>query len=290
MPKKRGADRPGAAPSDMAGRIAHLLAVGWGGNQNEMARDIRCSQSSLSRVIHREVQPGARLLKLIGDHPRVNQQWLQGGEGEPLLVPTEAPPPQSVHELPVCQTLLPGKPGDHHDRLAGHNYPVAATLFRPSRCWLEVTASAGILRNEQAHLAEGDLLLLEYDLDGFTSLSDLGRRIAVAWVKTAGIHEQRHLEVGILEYYFGPDEQSLELVVGEPDFRRWRDVKYLPASITVNDEKAGRTIVVGTTTAPVLVNGQGTLQEIPENAQHPVSYRINHEDIVAVCVGMFRRV
>jgi hypothetical protein len=252
-----------------------------------MARAVVCSQSSLSRVLSGAVQPGKRLLRLIADHPDVNSEWLYHGRGEPLVAKVELPPPADLR-LPVTRNLLPGPPGNYLDRLDGNEFPVAAALYRPSRCWYEVPGNAAVLKNKDARLQFCDLLLLDYDACQFDNLFEISGRIAVAWVEPGRPGDKRRLELGILEYYCEPDDQMLLLVTGEPPYARPKNVKYLDCQIITKDETTGKNIVVGTTRLPVFVDRSGRPKEA-DLANEPTSYRIYPSDIVAVCVGMFRR-
>ncbi len=274
-------------PLPEADRIRYLLENRWAGNQNEMARDIGCSQSSLSRVVGGKLRPGKRLLKLLMDFG-VSQEWLYRGKGEPLVERRRASADVDFR-LPVVASPLPGPPSEHRDRLDGHEFPVAAALFGTTRCWYEVGEGVGILRNNDARLAPGDLLLLEYDLGRFHDLFEIDRRIAVSWVGSKSLGEERHLEVGVVEYSFGPDEDDLALVVGEPDYRRWKDVKFVSAQIVKKNKAANRFIRLGSTTVPVSVDGEGNLKPLSDSERQPITYSIQRSDIVAVCVGMFRR-
>ena len=162
QPTKPEADISPVPGSD---RIRYLLDNFWAGNQNQMARDLGCSQSSLSRVVSGKRQAGKRLLKRITDFG-VGPKWLFQGVGEPMA---ERPrPPAGVDfRLPVVTDPLPGPPGEHRDRLPAYEFPVAPALFAASRCWYEIPEGAGILLNEDARLLARDLLLLEYDLGRF---------------------------------------------------------------------------------------------------------------------------
>jgi transcriptional regulator with XRE-family HTH domain len=285
MTKKPSKSRSIPPDSAEAERIRYLLEHRWGGNQNEMARAIRCSQSSLSRVVSGKLRPGKRLLNLVTDFG-VSREWLTQGKGEPLA---ERPNPSGATDfrLPVVTDLVPGSPAEHGDRLQGHEFPVAPALYSKSRCWYEVPEGAGILRNEEVRLMSHDLLLLEYDLGRFHDLFEMDRRIAVAWVTSS--RDVRHLEVGVLEYFIGPDEETLALVVGEPDFRRWKEVKYVGGQIVKKDRTSGRLVRLGDTTVPVLVTSEGNMERLPDNMRQPIVYRISRPDVVAVSMGMFRR-
>jgi hypothetical protein len=189
----------------------------------------------------------------------------------------------------VVRSPLPGPPSEHADLLQGHDFPVAAAMYRTTRCWYEVPANAGILRHEEVHLLPHDLLLLEYDLGRYHDLFEMDRQIAVVWVESKLLGQKRHLEVGVIEYYCGPDEDDLAMVVGEPDYRRRKDVKFVSAQIVKKNTAANRISRLGTTTVPVSVDGEGNLKPLSDNERQPITYSIQRSDIVAVCVGMFRR-
>ena len=137
------------APSrDAADRVRHLLQQHWAGNQNQMARDVGCSQSSLSRVVRGESQPGKRLLKLIADFG-VAADWIFHGRGEPGLGKTQA---EVAFALPITQNLLAGPATEHPDRIQGQQFPVAAALYQASRCWYELPERAAIRRTRRSAL------------------------------------------------------------------------------------------------------------------------------------------
>ena len=270
-------------------RIRHLLENHWGGNQNEMARAIGCSQSSLSRVFSGASRPGKRVLKLIADHAEVNSEWLYHGRGEPLVDKSELRTTADLR-LPVTSHLLPGPPTDHPDRFDGTEFPVAATLYRPTRCWYEVPGNAAVLRNKEACLQFCDLLLLDYDTRQFDNLFEVNGKIAVAWVESRVRREDRRLELGILEYYCEVDDEMLLLVTGEPPYTPPKNLKRLRCRITTKDTATSEDVVVGTPELPVLVDRGGRPKQVADVTNEPVSYRIYHpSDLVAVCVGMFRQ-
>lgn len=274
------------APSkDAADRVRHLLQQHWAGNQNQMARDVGCSQSSLSRVVRGESQPGKRLLKLIADFG-VDPDWIFHGRGEPGLGKTQT---EVAFALPVTQTLLAGPATEHPDRIQGQQFPVAAALYQPSRCWYELPDRAAILWHPEAHLAPRDLLLLEYDLRRFESVFEMDGKTVVAWVESQSFRQERHLEIGRLEYTSGPDEASLTLATGAPEHVRWKGVKHVRAHAVMKDRKTGQKIQLGRTTVPVVKDRQGRLHAVPDSGMQSIDYRIDRPDIVAVCVGMFRR-
>jgi hypothetical protein len=237
-------------------------------------------------VVTGKLRPGKRLLKLITDFG-VSPDWLLQGKGQPLV---ERPRPAAGVDfrLPVVTSPLPGPPGEHRDRLDGHEFPVAPALYGTTRCWYELPDGAGILRHQEVRLLPHDLLLLEYDLGRFHDLFDMDNRIAVARVKSS--RQQRHIEVGVIEYSSGPDDdECLMLVVGDPDYGRWKNVKFLEAQIVKKDKATGRIIRLGPTSVPALVDSEGHIEPLSDNLRQPICYRINQTDVVAVCVGMFRR-
>jgi hypothetical protein len=249
-----------------------------------MARDMRISQPVMWRVMHGKQAPTAKLIESLARDPHVNPHWLFWGEGSP----TEKEPGQ-IMALPVATRLPPGVPSEHPDYFEGGEFPVAAALCRLTRCWYEVSEKTAVLRNPDARLQAGDLLLLDYDIHQRTNLVELDGRIAAAQVRTAGNRGDHRLELGIVDYSCGPDEELLTLVTGKPDFSHWKGVKRVPAQVTTKDKTSSKMVTLDETSAPAFVDSQGRISPIPEHTLAPITYSIQATDIVAVCVGVFRR-
>jgi transcriptional regulator with XRE-family HTH domain len=267
-----------------ADRVCYLIEHRWGGSQAEMAREVGCSQSTLSRMAHGEIQPGKRLLRLIAAVPGVHPEWLYHGRGKPLLPEEKRGKGLSVR-LPVLRELTasPPKQGDHVEL-----FPVAQALYAPSRCWYRLPESAAILRHEDAALRPDDRLLLDFDLSRFNTLFELSGKIAVACVPPAGRTTDRRLEIGVVEYYSGPEEEFLELVTGQPAPLRWKGVKPVQARLVAKDSTTGRNVDLGLRTVPAWVDSKGKITPVSSNELQPESYSIQPSDLIAVCVGMFR--
>jgi hypothetical protein len=140
-------------------RIRWLLDHHWSGNQSQMAADIHCSQSVISRVV-RGVQPaGSRLLRAIGDHPEINKIWLLSGDEKPLIIPGS---------LPISNAILPGPPLQHRDLLEGR-YPVIPQDFRESRYWHRIQPNEPAVDSKIAKVRPSDFVLLECDVPWFLS-------------------------------------------------------------------------------------------------------------------------
>ena len=76
--------------------------------------------------------------------------------------------------------------------------------------------------------------------------------------------QQRHLEVGVIQYSSGFDEDEyLMLVVGDPDYARWNNVKFLEAQIVKKDKATGHIIRLGPTSVPGWLIARGTSNRFP---------------------------
>ena len=289
MQKKKPASPATAVELDSpADRIRYLLKYQWADNQNEMARAIGCSQATISRAVRDEIQPGKRLLRLIAAHPAVNAEWLYRGRGKPL-VPEEKQGASQDVRLPLVTALAANFPNELRPNPEGTDFPVAHALHAPSRCWYRLSDGATILRHTDVALLPNDLLLLDYDISRFSTLFELSGRIAVAWVHPALKGADQQLEIGVLDYCKDPDGESLELVTGEPNPARWKGVKLVEARLTYKDKSTGKDVDFGSQTVPAWVDSKGMVKPISANELQRESYSIQHSDLVAVCVGMFRQ-
>ena len=278
---------------ELSDRIRQLCETIWGGNKTRMARELGVSQAAMWRVLQGKQPPLGKLLENLARHSRVDLHWLfRGEEKSDNTTDINTAACAIAHVLPVARKLLSGLPSEHSD-LFQSDFPVAGPMYRATRCWYEVSRNAGILRNAEARLSPQDLLLFEYDLGQFPSLLDMDRHIAVAWVTPYSPRperQERRLEVGVIEYDSDPENARLDLVVGEPDYYRWKDVKSVPASIVAFDKVADRRVKLRTTTEPAYVDSSGNITPISSHARMAVTHKIAAQsDIVAVCVGIFRR-
>jgi hypothetical protein len=134
-----------------------------------MAADVNCSQSVISRVV-RGLQPaGTRLLRNIGDHPKINKMWLLTGEGKPLMIPAS---------VPWFEEVLPGPPQQHRDVCKGE-YPVIPHEFSESRYFFRIGPDEPAVHSEIAKVRPGDFLLLECDAASYLRLYPNFRGMAV---------------------------------------------------------------------------------------------------------------
>ena len=114
-------------------RVRHLLELRWGGNQTEMAREIGCSQSTLSQVAHGK-EPGKRLTTMIASHQDVNQTWLLHGDGEPLVANGNSAT-FSPFRIPIVTHPLDGIP--NQDAVSAL-YDAPAEYRKDTCYWLEL--------------------------------------------------------------------------------------------------------------------------------------------------------
>jgi hypothetical protein len=149
------------------GRVLWVLDHEYHGNQSEMARATGISQASWSRVIRGAQEPGRRLMAAIAALPSISETWIYTGQGEPRVRTRVASLAEGSGRmswtLPVSEEILPGKPGDHSQRLTGYYFPVAPEYFGPARYWLKFTASISVPAGQVLKLHPGNLILLEAD-------------------------------------------------------------------------------------------------------------------------------
>jgi hypothetical protein len=161
--------KPEPTEETTEGRIRWLLEHHWSGNQSQMAADVHCSQSVISRVVRRLQPAGPRLLGNIGDHPKINKMWLLTGEGKPLMIPTS---------VPWFEEILPGPPQQHRDLCKGE-YPVIPHEYSESRYFFKIGPHEPAVQSEIAKVRPGDFLLLECEAPSFLRLYPNFRGLAV---------------------------------------------------------------------------------------------------------------
>lgn len=286
---KRAVTKPRAVADDIVERIDWLLRTYWSGSQAEMARELGCSQAAISKVLNRKTKPGRRLLKLISDHARVAPQWLCSGEGPNPPAHRQA---QKARTLPVTRVLLSGPPNEHAGKLEGEEFPVAEAMYRPTRCWLDLPHNATILDTDDPLLVlqPHDLLLLDYGLTEHQERLASTDEIVVAWVTpNTGKEPDRRLAIGVMKHYSIEDENPMWLETGRSIYRSFRNVKNVQANLSARDPTTGRTVNLGVRTVPALIASDGSIQAINEHQFDSESFPIQPGDIVAVCIGMFRR-
>lgn len=160
MGRKRASAEGGASVSPgLIDRILCLADRIWDNNQSEMARNLEVDQASISRVLGRKQQPGAKLLERLATWPRVNAYWLFSGEGEAVVETVLGP--GGGRFRPVVERLLPGTPQEHPELLTGVSFPVADAFFSATSYWWRVPYDGGP-GGEHGVLAR-DLLLMETD-------------------------------------------------------------------------------------------------------------------------------
>ena len=159
----------------VAGRVRFLLRELWDDNQAKMAKSVHVAPATLSRVMTGKRPAGRELLLAIGTCKGINLQWLLTGAGEPFLDAslTIAPP-----HLPIAIDPLPGKPADYPNLLLPEAFPVPSSLSRSSRYFLRLAPRhvQGPLKNA---VKEGDLILLETDVEFWRGRPSLDRKLAV---------------------------------------------------------------------------------------------------------------
>jgi hypothetical protein len=129
----------------------------WRNNITEMAGDLGVSHAALSRVLAGQM-PSGKMLEALGKQTRINVHWLLTGEGEALLDRGQG---IGGCPCPISDTLLPGEPRAHPDKLCPVTLPVASPYLLGSPYWYRVGADDPIVGNEAYHVTAGDYLLID---------------------------------------------------------------------------------------------------------------------------------
>jgi len=288
---KNGETKNGEGRSGLVERIRWLLQAYWESSQSKMARELDCSQATISKVLSGDARPGARLISLICRHAAVSEEWLRSGSGKP---PSERrlTSVTTASTLPITRVLLPGPPDAYPDKLEGEEFPIAATMYRPTRCWLDLQHDAAILVADDPRLVlqPHDLLLLDYAIAEHQERLTSTDEIVAAWVtRDTGKEPSRRLAIGVLKHYSTDDENPMWLETGRPIYRSLRNTKHVQANLSARDPVTGRTVKLGVRTVPALVTPEGRVEAISEHQFDSESFPIQPDDIVAVCIGIFRR-
>lgn len=184
-------------------RVRWLLLNYWNKNRSAMARDLGCSHTSIYKIVHRDWEPGPRILAALKAHPRLNPTWILTGEGEPLVAEKS-----TGHKvLPIADQLLPGAPEDHADRLTPGYFPVAEPQYRPTRYWYRVGRGAAILETHEPVVA-GDLLLMETNPDFRAHEQDVDDRLCAVRIRE---DKTETIMLGKVGYQNTEEEQLLEV-------------------------------------------------------------------------------
>jgi hypothetical protein len=144
------------------GRVLWVLAHVYGNNQRRMARQLDISPAAVSRLVRGEQRAGPNVIRAVASNPRINKEWLETGQGEPLA----ASAPTALaggRMLPVAAAVLPGVPSDHPHLFTGLFFPIADMYYCDMRYWLQVAADSSITSDERWKVKQGDFLLLEAD-------------------------------------------------------------------------------------------------------------------------------
>lgn len=179
-----------------------LLDTLWKGNKSAMARDVGLSHSVINKVAYGQQLPGRKFLRSLADHPKISEEWLFTGKGEPFA--QRFTPVEGLDLLPITDHPLPGSPVDYPGHLLGTMQLLAQEWVRPSRYLLRLKEGAPILDDREARVAVDDLLLIETDPIWIEQPQVLDQKTVVIRVERAGISE---LQLG---------RASLERVSGKP--------------------------------------------------------------------------
>jgi hypothetical protein len=135
-------------------RFGWLLRGVWGGNVTMMARDIRTSQTALSRVLAGQY-PSGKMLEGLAAHAQINSRWVLTGQG------AERAEGVGTVLRPIAARLLPGQPSDFPEQLLHVTLPAASPHLLEGAYWVQVGGDDPVVRSKDQKVARGDYLLVE---------------------------------------------------------------------------------------------------------------------------------
>jgi hypothetical protein len=243
-----------------------------------MARDTKCSQSTLSLIAAGTKKPGKRVLSLIAETHGVNAKWLFEGIGEP----TSLTPGTSLHldyTLPIYERPLPGAPGARSNAFTGRRFEVMPVYARPENYLLELGRDEPILCATDLGLKKGDLLIIATDRRYIPSERELFEDLVV-------IRDKPNAENGSLarvdyiprQVEEGPAHLAADLferdVMAEKQKRG--EIRKVTGKRGFYFEKVERE------------NGKEKIVRMTHLQLDPPCRAIEYADIVGVCRGMIR--
>jgi hypothetical protein len=212
----------------MQQRIRWVLNNLYRGNQSHMAAAMGMSQSLISRVANGRQGAGPEFLDALKRLPGLNPNWVDSGEGEPLLPPTRG-------TLPIARGILPGEPAAYPELQTGERHPVAEAFERPSRYWVRLLPGAKVLQIREVALLSGDLLLFEADRAVWEGrLNEYTGQLCGVSISKSGMV---NYEIGLLRQ--AVNEVKVELIGASEDVRPQKSTSLLG--------NTHRSIVIGST-------------------------------------------
>ena len=116
-----------------------------------------CSHSLIAKIRKGETNAGPETIKKIASIPRVNNEWLINGVGDPLYTGLN----QVGYQVPISEFLLSGHPSENLEILSGRFVEVAPSFYRETLYAIEAKNCGKELSRKAERLFENDLLIIE---------------------------------------------------------------------------------------------------------------------------------
>jgi transcriptional regulator with XRE-family HTH domain len=144
-------------------RVSEVLESLFGGSETEMAERIGVSQSTVSRIVNGQRNPGPKVLRAIATLPGVSPDWVLRGKGEPPRIDALRDPGRC--QLPlvsnlelVCRKLT-------ESLWQGPWYLVSPEHYSETRVLFRVPRDGDCVRRSAGRLKPGDRVVFETNRD-----------------------------------------------------------------------------------------------------------------------------
>jgi hypothetical protein len=265
---------PDSTPSE---RVNWLLDHVWSGNRSAMARDVGVTHSVLGKIATGQQNAGRRLLGAIASHPKVSPAWLLAGQGEPLLA-ASPDTPTAGWPVPIFRQLLTGTPDQNRDLWSGESFPLAGSLFRPTRYWMEVVPSEPVVNHPFMHIRPYDLLLMETDPVWWKTEDMVDQRICA--IKLPG---SAAAKLGQVNWF--PISEDEPASLRAEMFDKQIDRSKIVRKTEILEGPNGETRVI---TVPMVRTG-GSLKKINRLQLAPITDEVGLQHIMSACQLLLRR-
>ncbi|MEI7684650.1 MAG: helix-turn-helix transcriptional regulator [Planctomycetota bacterium] len=164
--------------SPRADRFIYLMNKLAGGSQRNFAGLLGCSQAVISKIVNGEQEPGPHLIRLVRGLPGVDVEWLETGDGEPLVGGTLQ---SAVGTVPMARKLIPGSIAKNRTYLTGCSVNVPATIATTTVYGIEAGRCATMEVLGEEFIRISDILIVESDPSAWRfNVGVLDNRLVIA--------------------------------------------------------------------------------------------------------------
>lgn len=165
-------------------RVRYFYETLYFKNQLAMAKEMKISQASVSKVLSGDRMPGRKFLAALAACEKVNPDWLYSGTGTPFREPLKT----YQDRLPILRTIPSHEWTGEEDHLTT-NWPVMPGLYTKGCYFLEAQSNMPLVKSSALAINKGDLLLMKPLKDYPLRANDLDERLAVVETQNTNTKE-----------------------------------------------------------------------------------------------------